>query len=836
MFAPSITQAFETVRIVCDQNGENWNDRVNAIKTVAQLSKGNTDIEYFIAELDSEVVKQCFVTQLKDLRSAVIKDVCSSIAFLAETLQDHFENVGIFILPQLIKLLSNSKEVFSKSASECIRAMLINSNSMNLFNLLVEALSNRSASVRMNCHELLHHYATKNNNLHLLEDKLFVILQKGIEDTSPEVRTRSAGFYWTLKEYFPARAEGWMGALPSAKQTLVLKAKKGQDENNVNQSNLNTKRPFSAVNKNPSKFRKTQQESSPGGVKNAKSSFEVLVPEKPAKNILNSNDENMMIDDNKQEKIKPVKEITAPTFHESIGNLIKTTHSDSWRERQNFYDNIDFRALKNSEFNENDVKAFLYLAGFSLCYDAHHGVLRSILQSLLKFGNFFTSELQSFLRTSSFESTKEYLSFCNIQDDENLLLPTGLLGCILLHSRSTELSLAVAAKKFMHFIISHYPTDFLTQETLEQIKIINHSYNPSAMKGDDEEKNDEKLVFQMKGALTLLDEIIIPGRVAEETMKEIIPVLLCDVKSNMLNLGICSGISRSLQNLYSAQPITFSEFILRHEQAASLISSLQSLDITILTSEDIAVLSNLPNVQMNKMQEVDILSFQDILQIFENFDAEKYCLAIYSMVHAAANNSSQWFEYFPKYLQHTIKNLAVFTSNHHIQNRIEYHYLTIFGIKQLFSLLPTPLVLELVPLQPILSVLLETAFQFSDARGELARECFLEISKKLTSSGKFANYIPLLLASNLDSRNLRASCFVRLQVLKTILEWQDQKFLPSMLPKAITPLISCVANCSYDTAHLAVDCLRMFDGLSVNLSLFTKSLSPMYQSLVMKNC
>ena len=97
-----------------------------------------------------------FQTQLKDLRSQIVREACISIAYLSQSFKNRLDTFAEVCMPHLINLIQNSAKVMASSGIVAIRFIievcyLIFSMCKNLFNfeknsfLILFKLSNLEA-------------------------------------------------------------------------------------------------------------------------------------------------------------------------------------------------------------------------------------------------------------------------------------------------------------------------------------------------------------------------------------------------------------------------------------------------------------------------------------------------------------------------------------------------------------------------------------------------------------------------------------------------------------------------------------------------------------------
>ena len=219
---------FENSRTFLSCMENNWEERVKTFKDLATYIKSDT-LEKIECLERYNATKSVISLQLTDLRSSVVKEIsislCEVINYFGITFE---ESIDDQLMEILFKLLVNSKEVFSKSADQCLQQMLQSlPQSQKLFDYFKKQTSNKSNQLRAKIFEYFNQYFTTNpfpsnilcsNN----ENSFEAIIKSGFADAFEPVRNKSKFLLFHYSFYFPEKAQEIYSKLPKAKQTTVI--------------------------------------------------------------------------------------------------------------------------------------------------------------------------------------------------------------------------------------------------------------------------------------------------------------------------------------------------------------------------------------------------------------------------------------------------------------------------------------------------------------------------------------------------------------------------------------------------------------------------------------
>ncbi|TPP56218.1 CLAP1 [Fasciola gigantica] len=219
-----LTEILGRLKETLSGNPEEWEKRVDALKTLrALLANGAAQFEEFTMLLKTlEVpVDAC----LRDLRSAVVREACITVAYFSQELKNRFDRFAEAVLQTLIVLLSNSAKIMASSANVAIRFILENTHSPRLFPILVGSLSSKSSVTRKCVCEFLE-IIFRVWPLNVLEKHVALLqdsLKKGINDADQEARMFARRAFPLFAAKFPDQANSLLQNLDAQKRKLIEK-------------------------------------------------------------------------------------------------------------------------------------------------------------------------------------------------------------------------------------------------------------------------------------------------------------------------------------------------------------------------------------------------------------------------------------------------------------------------------------------------------------------------------------------------------------------------------------------------------------------------------------
>ncbi|KRY21969.1 CLIP-associating protein 1-B [Trichinella patagoniensis] len=208
--------------IVMNTNGD-WEKRVDSLKRLRSLLiSGASQYDEFFVELRSLEVPMQIAG--KDLRSQVVREVCITVAYLAERLGPKFDHFAEIILPLLISLIQNSAKVVSTSGLISCRFIIKNTHAPRIVPVITGSLESKSKEIRRCCCDFIAMMCRQWSS-HELEKNVGALqgaIRKGLSDADPEARAFSRKAYWSFSDHFRDQAEMLFQSLDPGKQRQLL--------------------------------------------------------------------------------------------------------------------------------------------------------------------------------------------------------------------------------------------------------------------------------------------------------------------------------------------------------------------------------------------------------------------------------------------------------------------------------------------------------------------------------------------------------------------------------------------------------------------------------------
>ncbi|XP_066921217.1 CLIP-associating protein 1-like isoform X3 [Clytia hemisphaerica] len=213
---------FDRIRLILENGNNDWEKRVEALKELRTYVKIHTTIDNSIKVLKN--LEDALKTSVKDLRSAVVREVCVTISYMSSILRNKFDYLAENLFPQLIILIPNSVKVMSSSAHATIRLIIKHTHSPRLVPIIISnLLTSKSRDIRRKCGEYLALFletwdtSALKNHVSLIEEGL----RKGISDADSEARAAVRRAFWNFADHYKSRADSLMQTFDSSKQKLL---------------------------------------------------------------------------------------------------------------------------------------------------------------------------------------------------------------------------------------------------------------------------------------------------------------------------------------------------------------------------------------------------------------------------------------------------------------------------------------------------------------------------------------------------------------------------------------------------------------------------------------
>ncbi|EQC33999.1 hypothetical protein SDRG_08678 [Saprolegnia diclina VS20] len=196
------------------QPSSDWTIRVQALRTIAEWATWERSQSSHCFLNGVHELRDAIANHVCDLRSAVVKEACATIAVLASTMKEAAFQAHIDVfLSSLLKAVVASIEVVAQAADDCIRTMLQNTRTghYSVLPKLTEAAASKSPTLRRVCIEYFDVITVAWNAKFLLRHNVPDCMAKhlllGLCDANSAVRASSRKTFWTFQARFPGKAK-----------------------------------------------------------------------------------------------------------------------------------------------------------------------------------------------------------------------------------------------------------------------------------------------------------------------------------------------------------------------------------------------------------------------------------------------------------------------------------------------------------------------------------------------------------------------------------------------------------------------------------------------------
>lgn len=90
--------------------------------------------------------------QVRDLRSAVVKEVCVTVSGMAVSLGDSFRPLGYMLLPTMIDVTASGNKVIAGYVHDAVKVMLSHSHVKNAVPIILDVLRSRCVPACVRVH------------------------------------------------------------------------------------------------------------------------------------------------------------------------------------------------------------------------------------------------------------------------------------------------------------------------------------------------------------------------------------------------------------------------------------------------------------------------------------------------------------------------------------------------------------------------------------------------------------------------------------------------------------------------------------------------------------
>lgn len=208
---------------ILENLNNDWTKRNKALQTLRALLKN--DMGYYIAfaEQAYSLIGTALELSVKDLRSAVCREACITIAYYCEKLGSGFWRVIEAILPITMNLTQNSAKIMATSGQICNVFIAKYVHHPKILTLIVQFISYKAKEIRRMSIALvaiiINHWESNIIDKHTVE--LIQSIKSALSDADQEARATARLAFENLQNLYPAKADTLFQTLEPAKQRML---------------------------------------------------------------------------------------------------------------------------------------------------------------------------------------------------------------------------------------------------------------------------------------------------------------------------------------------------------------------------------------------------------------------------------------------------------------------------------------------------------------------------------------------------------------------------------------------------------------------------------------
>lgn len=149
--------AGEIERIVSklQTHSEEWIPRRKALEELQKWARAHADDPAAFSKDVCYTLAEPLILQVKDLRSAIVRETCEAIKALSEAAGDRFRPLAYKLLPTLIALGGSGNKVIFGYVYDAVHVILKHTHVARSIPQIVELSAHKSTPVRETCFEYL---------------------------------------------------------------------------------------------------------------------------------------------------------------------------------------------------------------------------------------------------------------------------------------------------------------------------------------------------------------------------------------------------------------------------------------------------------------------------------------------------------------------------------------------------------------------------------------------------------------------------------------------------------------------------------------------------------
>eukprot|EP00930_Biecheleria_cincta_P096084 TRINITY_DN87967_c0_g1_i1.p1 TRINITY_DN87967_c0_g1~~TRINITY_DN87967_c0_g1_i1.p1 ORF type:complete len:1089 (-),score=192.08 TRINITY_DN87967_c0_g1_i1:62-3301(-) len=222
-----LAREFDAIhKTLSDVRGD-WNNRCIALKRTQGLVLGSAHIDRFLPLCLR--LREPILTQVQDLRSAVVREACTVLLVLVLALGADLEAFAVPAIPVLLRITSIAIQIVAESGFQCICAIVRECRTQRVLQALLEQFNAKNGTQRWRSTQALllalqtHPSTVVERHVESVES----VIKHCLEDTRGDVRACGKKCFWAFKSLFEERGCRFMARLDPTRQR-ALQADKPQ--------------------------------------------------------------------------------------------------------------------------------------------------------------------------------------------------------------------------------------------------------------------------------------------------------------------------------------------------------------------------------------------------------------------------------------------------------------------------------------------------------------------------------------------------------------------------------------------------------------------------------
>ncbi|KAH9109573.1 hypothetical protein LEN26_010641 [Aphanomyces euteiches] len=218
-----------------------WSRRVEAMQRLQALVAGGAALQPIFASTLRQL-RETLCEQVGDLRSAVLREACTTIAVIANAMGDAFNTHAEFFVAALLKSTIVTIQIIAVSADSCLKSIVRSTQTgyPKVMTKLIDGARSRNQVLRLHCVDYLT-MAFSLWHVVVLEraaDSMAALLPHILCDAQADVRLAARRCFWSFHRIFEARAESVRMQLDSSTQRRLQEDVNMEGARNVNPVDL----------------------------------------------------------------------------------------------------------------------------------------------------------------------------------------------------------------------------------------------------------------------------------------------------------------------------------------------------------------------------------------------------------------------------------------------------------------------------------------------------------------------------------------------------------------------------------------------------------------------